>query len=127
MTTLNRVLLRPSSLTGPFRRFNRETFGCPLNPTKERLVSQTEEFSGFKCESSDCGVLSIRSCTVEVGDAGGFDKQVRIGRSFVVDRILEVHSSRGRGHTATDCTQPAHVLAVCHAERARSIKSDRRD
>jgi uncharacterized membrane protein YkgB len=38
------------------------------------------------------------------------DYEVRIGRSLVADRVLEVHVSRGNGDTAAGRTQSAHVL-----------------
>ena len=66
--------------------------------------------------------MAIRDFTVEAGDVGDLDFEIRIGRDLVVDRVSEVHSCGGGRHTATDRAQSAYVLDVRDSEPYKACR-----
>ena len=106
---------------------NCETFDFLPTPTNVKLLFDREGFHDFKRKSVDCGDLAIRECAVEIGDAGRLENKIRIGCGSPAHRVLKVHSSGGRGDTATGRTQPAPVLDLSVPRLARRVESYRCD
>jgi hypothetical protein len=115
------------SKTMALSQVNCETFHFLPNPTNVKLLFDREGFHDFKRKSVDCGDLAIRECAVEIGDAGRLENKIRIGCGSPAHRVLKVHSSGGRGDTATGRTQPAPVLDLSVPRPARRVESYRCD